>query len=64
MTLMQIAKRVKALEKTVEKLARSKPTVSRQWYRTHSGRFTDDPVFEDIVRLGRAYRKSQRPRQS
>jgi len=64
MTLTQIEKRVKALEKTVEHLARSSPSITRQWYRTHSGRFADDAIFDEIVSLGRAYRKSQRSRRT
>ena len=62
MTLIQIERRVKALEQTVHRLARRKPSVSRKWYRSHAGRFAGDPVFEEIVKLGRAYRQSQRPK--
>ena len=61
MTLVQIERRVKALEQTVQGLARRKSSVNRKWYRTHAGRFADDPVFDEIARLGRVYRKSQRP---
>ena len=59
MTLMQIEKRVTALEQTMQQLAQSKPPLSRSWYRSHAGRFAGDPIFEEIVKLGRAYRKSQ-----
>lgn len=61
MTLLQIEKRVKALEQTVQGLTRGKPPVNRKWYRSHAGRFAGDPVFDEIVKLGRAYRKLQRP---
>ena len=61
MTLIQMEKRVKALEQTVEHLAQSRPPTNRDWYRTHARRFADDPVFDEIVKLGRAYRKSQGP---
>jgi len=61
MTLIQIEKRVKALETTVRRLAKHAPLISRGWYRTQAGRFANDPVFEEIVNLGSAYRKSQRP---
>jgi len=61
MTLIQIEKRVRALEQTVEHLAHSKPAPAHSWYRTHSGRFAGDPVFDEIIQLGRAYRQSQRP---
>ena len=62
MTLIQIERPVKALEQTVHRLARRKPSVSRKWYRSHAGRFAGDPVFDEIVKLGRTYRKAQRPR--
>ena len=60
MTLIQIEKRMRALEQTVEHLAQARPPVSRAWYRTHAGRFAGDPIFAEIVKLGRAYRNSQR----
>ena len=60
MTLIQIEKRVKALEETVRGLRRPKPRLSRRWYRTHAGRFAHDPVFDEIMKLGQAYRKGQR----
>jgi len=61
MTMAQIEKRVKALEQTIQGLPPVKPRTNRRWYRTHAGRFTNDPAFKEIVRLGRAYRQSQRP---
>ncbi len=61
MTLMQIEKRLKALEQTVQHLSQSRHSICRDWYRTDAGRFADDPIFEEIVKLGRAYRKSQGP---
>jgi len=33
----------------------------RRWWIDDAGRFADDPVFEEIVRLGKAYRRSFRP---
>ena len=62
MTLIQIEKRVKALEQTVQSLARTKRSTNRKWYRTQAGRFAGDPVFKEIVKLGRAYRQEQRPK--
>ena len=61
MTLIQIEKRVKALEQTVQRLTRRKPPVNRKWYRSHAGRSAGDSVFDEIVKLGRTYRKAQRP---
>lgn len=61
MTLVQVEKRVKALEKTMRRLVGSKPTMNRNWYRAQAGRFARDPDFDEIVKLGRAYRKSLKP---
>lgn len=36
--------------------------VSRRWYAEIAGSFRDDPVFDEIVRLGREYRQSLRPK--
>jgi len=62
MTLIQIEKRVRTLEQAVEQLAQSGLSPGRAWYRTHAGRFAGDRVFDEIVKLGRAYRQAQRPR--
>ena len=61
MTLMQVEKRVKVLEKAMHKIARSQRNVTRNWYRTQAGRFANDRDFDEIVSLGQAYRKSQKP---
>jgi hypothetical protein len=61
MTLLQIEERLTSLERTVLRLAKSKPSIDRDWYRTQAGRFANDPIFEQIVKLGREYRKAQRP---
>jgi hypothetical protein len=61
MTLMQVEKRLKALEKTMRRLVGSKRTHNRDWYRTQAGRFAGDFEFEEIVKLGQAYRKSLKP---
>ena len=59
MTLMQVEKRVKALERAMRRLIRSKSVIDQNWYRSHAGRFANDPDFDEIVTLGRAYRQSQ-----
>ena len=33
----------------------------RPWWREGAGRFANDPVFDEIVQLGREYRESQHP---
>jgi hypothetical protein len=64
MTTAELAKRVEALEKAVAELRSrmSGPDPQRPWWRLDAGRFRDDPVFEEIVRLGREYRESLRPK--
>ena len=64
MTTAELEQRLLALEKTVEQLKAqvsrfANPT--RPWWLEIAGRFANDPVFEEIVRLGAEYRKSLRP---
>jgi hypothetical protein len=59
MTLIQIEKRVKALETKVRRLARNTRSIDRRWYRTHAGCFANDPDFKEITDLDRAYGKAQ-----
>jgi hypothetical protein len=65
MTTAQLAERLEALEKTVaelkSELAKTK-TPTRRWWAENAGRFAGDSAFDEIVRLGRAYRESLRPR--
>ena len=65
MTIAQIENRLLALEETVAEIksSMSQPIDPRSpWWRTTSGRFANDPDFEEIVALGRAYRESLRPK--
>jgi hypothetical protein len=61
MTLAELARRVKSLEKTVAELKAAK-SPGRRWWVDDAGRFANDPVFEEIVQLGKAYRDSLRPK--
>jgi hypothetical protein len=71
MTVLELEKRVIALEKAVEQLrARMEngsiapsedPRQQRHWWHDDAGRFANDPVFDEIVRLGREYRESLHP---
>jgi len=66
MTTAQLADRLEALEKVVQRLEAKisrPPDPNRPWWVEDAGRFKDDPVFEEIVRLGREYRESLRPRE-
>lgn len=65
MTIAQLEKRITALEKAVEELrvqiAQTFEQKTSHWWHDEAGRFANDPVFEEIVRLGREYRESLRP---
>ena len=63
-TIAQLEERVAALEKAVEelKVQLNKPAENQEpWWHTEAGRFANDPVFKEIVRLGREYRESLHP---
>jgi hypothetical protein len=64
MTTAELEQRLAALERAVEQiqaqLAQS-PAQQRHWWHDDAGRFANDPVFDEIVRLGREYRESLRP---
>lgn len=63
MTLAELTKRVAELERQLAAMQRNaeKAAESKPWWMTGSGQFADDPVFDEIVRLGREYRESLRP---
>jgi hypothetical protein len=62
--LAKIQKRLANLERTVEEL-KSKMSAAnsthRRWWVDDAGRFADDPIFDEIVRLGKEHRESLRP---
>lgn len=65
MTIAELEQRVLALERGFNELkARLDQAEAevRPWWREDAGRFTNDPVFDEIVRLGREYRESLRPK--
>jgi hypothetical protein len=62
MTLAQLEKRVERLEEMVQNL--NPVRRSGKWYIENAGRFKDDPIYEEIVRRGREYRESLRPKPS
>jgi len=63
MTVAELTRRVEALEEAVRQLREQVGGAAgqRPWWRTGAGRFAQDPVFEEIVRLGREYRDSLHP---
>jgi hypothetical protein len=54
---------LKELKQLLDKLAakvereQAAAAVSPRWWRDHAGRFENDPLFDEIVRLGRQERK-------
>jgi hypothetical protein len=68
MQTLELEERVDELERRVESLARavealpspSARTVEPDAWRRTVGAFQNDPIYEDVVRLGRNYRKRQK----
>lgn len=61
MTVQDMARRIVKLEQTVAALGQTPPR-SGAWYLSRAGQFKDDPVYDEIVSRGRAYRNSLRPK--
>jgi hypothetical protein len=69
----ELETRVSALEQKLAEMTKrvdailgndTHPNPHGPWWQTTAGRFKDDPVFDEIVRLGREYRESMRPDRS
>lgn len=54
LTLRQLHERLQVLERE-----RASRQPSSRWWLDQAGQFKDDPAFDEIVKLGRAYRESQ-----
>lgn len=58
-----VEERLAALETEVaqlkKQLAREKPPSDVPWWERRFGAFKDDPLYEEAMRLGAEYRKSQ-----
>jgi hypothetical protein len=65
MLAKELTERVAALEKTVDDLQRQLKSLGQAtgpWWVDQAGRFANDPVFDEMIELGREYRASLRPR--
>lgn len=64
MTLAQVEQKLAALETEINELKRQAevPQRSGSWYVSNSGQFQGDSVYDEIVRRGRRYRESLRPK--
>ncbi len=61
--LKELESRLTNLEHEVRELrTKLSEQIKVPWYRQIVGAFKDDPVFEEIVRLGAEYRESDRRR--
>lgn len=59
--LAQLEERLRRVETELAELKNAKPKVEPQpWYRLAAGQFKDDPVFDEIVRLGKEIRDAER----
>lgn len=64
MTQAQMNKRLTDLEKAVRELSAklaAKPAADAATWLADAGCFKDDPVWKEMVELGRRYRRRQRP---
>jgi hypothetical protein len=66
MTQAEIEERLLALAAEIRQLkSQVQPQPNKadpKWVLAHAGRFANDPGFDEVVRLGREYRESLRPK--
>jgi len=62
MTLEQLEKRVERLERLISAQTLSAPTRSAKWWLDNAGAFASDPGYDQLIRFGRKYRKSLKPK--
>ena len=62
MTLAQLEKRVEKLEKLVSDQSLPAPKRNAKWWLDHAGVFANDAGYDEMVRLGRKYRQSLKPK--
>lgn len=61
MNVKDLESRLMALEKAVLDLQQQSRIAERSPWLKIIGHFKDDPVYDEIVRLGREYREAQHP---
>ena len=62
MKLNELQRRVEQLEKELNDIRAKVTGPNGRWWADRAGRFAGDAEFRKIVKLGRAYRKSLRPK--
>lgn len=59
-SIQDVEKRLRQVEKELAELkATLAPESPQPWYRQIAGTFAGDPVFAEIIRLGRLYRRGK-----
>jgi len=60
---MNLEKRLTELEKELASLRQKVETMSssKPWWERIAGTFQNDPIYERAMKLGRKYRRAQRP---
>jgi hypothetical protein len=61
MTLLEIEKRLLALEHEIEAIKAKNNSGKVPWWHQRLGAFKDDPEYDEAMRLGREWRDSQIP---
>jgi len=62
---VKVEDRLAALEQDVAALKarlEGKPRTTKEWLDQVSGKFANDPMYDEAMRLGREWRESQRPK--
>jgi hypothetical protein len=62
MTVAELEKRLERLEEIVLNKTSPAPQRTAKWWLDQAGTFANDPGYEQVVRLGRKYRKSLKPK--
>ena len=59
MTVAQMEKRLSKVERTVADLAKrvEEKKFDKHWYINQAGKFANDPLFDELVRLGQEARR-------
>ena len=64
MNLSELERKVEQLEKELSDLRAKVGEPNGRWWVDHAGRFAGDKEFQKIIKNGRKYRKSLRPKAS
>jgi len=58
---VELEERVSVIEEKLEQLLEERRRLPKQAWRKTAGDFADDPGFDEMMRLGKEYRESQKP---